>query len=182
MYLDREEVPSGWTVELVPPAGDTLSIAPLTSMPAVLRVTPISGSGTVYLTELLHSYTGRFLQVAGGTMFTVQVPVSDVASDPISGRPPLRFAVSGNTPNPFSSRTSTLIRFAVPRKAEVELVVYNVEGQRVRELLEGEVAPGYHQIAWDGRTDAGIPASAGVYFCVLRSGEFRPARRMLLVK
>ncbi len=182
MYLDREEIPSGWAVELVPPAGDTLAIAPQTSLPAVLRVTPTSGSGTVYLTELLHSYTGRFLQVAGGTMFTVQVPMSDVTSDPISQRPPLRFAVNGNSPNPFSSRTSTLIRYAVPRQAEIELVVYNVAGQRVRELFEGEVAPGYHQIVWDGRNDAGIPASAGVYFCVLRSGEFRPARRMLLLK
>ena len=60
--------------------------------------------------------------------------------------------------------------------------MFNVLGQRVRTLLNGQVEAGYHHLAWDGRNDEGFQAGAGVYFYLLESGQFRQTRKMTLVK
>ena len=93
---------------------------------------------------------------------------------------PLRPDLQQNFPNPFNPSTS--IPFALPSRAEVRLSVFNVLGQRIRTLLNGQIEAGYHRLAWDGRNDAGRQAGAGVYFYLLESGQFRQTRKMTLVK
>ena len=93
---------------------------------------------------------------------------------------PLNPDLEQNFPNPFNPTTS--IPFALPSRAEVRLSVFNVLGQRVRTLLNGQVEAGYHRLAWDGRNDEGYQAGAGVYFYLLESGQFRQTRKMTLVK
>lgn len=70
-------------------------------------------------------------------------------------------------PNPF--RATTRVRFDMPRLGPVSVEVYDVAGQRVRDLLATTLPPGEHTLSWDGRTDAGRPAGEGLYFIRVRA-------------
>ena len=74
-----------------------------------------------------------------------------------------------NYPNPFNSIT-TLV-FSLPFASHVELAVFNLAGQRIRTLVEGEVQPGEHQVTWDGKDRFGREVSSGLYLYRLKVGE-----------
>jgi len=67
------------------------------------------------------------------------------------------------TPNP--SVSNVRITVALARAAETRLVVYDIRGRRVRELVRGTLSAGMHDIGWDGRDDNGDIAPSGLYFC-----------------
>lgn len=101
-------------------------------------------------------------------------PVGDGALPEASG-------LSACFPNPFNPTTT--IRYALAKNAEVELVVYDLNGRRVRTLLSGEqVEAGQHEAVWRGLDDQGRAAAAGVYLCRLRIGEETDSLRMTLIK
>lgn len=93
---------------------------------------------------------------------------------------PEGFVLEQNYPNPFNP--STHIRFRLPADARVTLEVFNLLGQKVRRLADGQHPAGEHTVIWDGRSDAGVPAASGIYFYRLRAGEFVQTRRMLLLR
>ena len=103
--------------------------------------------------------------------------LSAVDLPPLSSEPVLHPAV----PNPFNPRTS--IAFDLPLQASVRLGIYDVSGRLIRTLLEGELLEqGRHEETWNGVTNQGRPAPAGVYFFRLDAGEFNQKRAMTLVK
>jgi hypothetical protein len=80
-------------------------------------------------------------------------------------------------PNPFVDATS--IRFRITETAPVDLVVYDVQGRRVRALRSKEKhAAGLHVVSWHGRDDSGRIVSPGVYFVRLRAGETTEIRKV----
>jgi len=93
---------------------------------------------------------------------------------------PSNFAIRGNYPNPFNP--STTIEFTMPENAFVNLTIYTMTGQKVRELVSGTMAEGIHSVVWDGRDDSGLPVSAGLYVTQLKMGEVVRTGRMTLVK
>jgi hypothetical protein len=112
--------------------------------------------------------------------FQVTTGVADEA-DPVAALPG-RFALDQNHPNPFNP--STTITFSVPGPASgrTTLRIFNVLGQKVRTLVDGTLEPGAHTAAWDGRDDAGRPASSGIYFYTLRYGRHSRSRKMVLLR
>ena len=94
--------------------------------------------------------------------------------------PALMTALLGNFPNPFNPTTS--IKYQVSGITHVEINVYNVRGQRVRNLLNDHREPGHHSVVWDGRDDDGIQLSSGVYFVRMIADEYIETRRMMLMK
>lgn len=72
-------------------------------------------------------------------------------------------------PNP--SRAEVTITVAVPEAMDVQVELFNVLGQQVGLLHHGELAPGVHEIAWDGRTASGAAAASGVYLLRLTGPE-----------
>ena len=102
----------------------------------------------------------------------VQAPV-DLPSD---------FHLSQNHPNPFNP--STTIEFTLPHSQEIQLVVYNIQGQRVAILAEGMHAAGLHQVTFDTNVGAyrNTPLPSGLYFYMLQSENYRTARKMILVR
>jgi len=97
---------------------------------------------------------------------------------------PKKFALQQNMPNPF--RGSTTIGFEVPDllddKQKVELKIYNLLGQLVRTLSEAELPAGKHQVAWDGRDEAGREVAAGVYVYNLSANGTTMTKKMTLLR
>ena len=93
---------------------------------------------------------------------------------------PSTFALTGNYPNPFNP--STTISFTLSSSGTASLSVFNVAGQKVRELVNGPLSAGAHSVAWDGRDMNGKPVSSGVYLSRLIMGNQVSASRMLLAK
>lgn len=93
---------------------------------------------------------------------------------------PQSYALFSNYPNPFNP--STAIRYQLPVRGMVQLVIYDALGQRMRTLADGEQAAGFHRTMWHGRDDDGRAVAAGVYFYRMRAGGFEQVRKLLLVK
>ena len=104
--------------------------------------------------------------------------VDDKSSQPIRGA---MVYFRDEYPNPVSSSIAQII-FRLPVRAEAQLEVYNVYGQRVRQLLRAAREPGEHRLAWDGAEETGKPVTAGVYIMRLRAGKFIAERKMTIVR
>lgn len=79
------------------------------------------------------------------------------------------FQLGDNYPNPFNPETQ--IPLTVNRSGPVQLVIYNVLGQRVRELLNRTLETGSYRFTWDGLDDRGNPMTSGIYLYRLESGK-----------
>jgi len=93
---------------------------------------------------------------------------------------PKAFALYQNHPNPFSTRTA--IRYAVPWKSFVDLVVYDVTGRVVNRLVSAELRPGYYTTVWHGEDARGRRLPSGAYYYMLRADKKLLQKRMLLVR
>ena len=104
-----------------------------------------------------------------------RAPVTAVASE---AAVPSTFALGANYPNPFNPATT--IPLSVPADAEdVELAIYNVLGQPVRQVWNGSLAAGEHRLGWDGRDELGQSVAAGVYLYRLQVDEQTRLRKMV---
>ena len=93
---------------------------------------------------------------------------------------PSDYALGDNYPNPFNAETA--IRFAIPAAGMVVLDIYNISGQLVARLMDGELQAGSYEIKWDGRDAQGESVGSGVYLYELRAGSFAASKQMLLLK
>ncbi len=88
---------------------------------------------------------------------------------------PTDFSLSQNYPNPFNP--STTIEFSLPKRAFVNLTIYNTLGQVVETLVSSEMEAGAHQVIWKANN---IPS--GTYFYRLIANNFVETKKMLLMK
>ena len=94
---------------------------------------------------------------------------------------PSAFVLGANYPNPFNPATT--IPLALPAGAEeVDLTIYNVLGQPVRQVWTGSLAAGEHRLAWDGRDAQGQPVAAGVYWYRLQVDDQTRTRKMVKIE
>ncbi|MBN1294512.1 MAG: T9SS type A sorting domain-containing protein, partial [Candidatus Latescibacteria bacterium] len=93
---------------------------------------------------------------------------------------PVDFELTGNFPNPFNPVTT--IKFSLDQDGYTELLIYNIMGQKVRELVSTEMTAGIHSVIWDGRDDENRPVSSGVYISRLKMEGKVETLRMTLVK
>ncbi len=88
-------------------------------------------------------------------------------------------ALRQNHPNPFNP--STLIPFEISEGGHVRLDVFNILGQRVVTLIDEERPAGFHRVLWDGTDASGRAVGAGVYIYRLSTGNWRDARKLMLL-
>jgi len=94
---------------------------------------------------------------------------------------PGAYALSKNYPNPFNPATT--IGYSMAKGGNVELIVFNVLGQKVRTLVHENVGAGQHSVRWDGKDALGNVVSSGVYFYRMRTASgFVATQKMVLVK
>jgi hypothetical protein len=93
---------------------------------------------------------------------------------------PTEFALAQNYPNPFNP--STTIKYQIANDANVNLVIYNLQGQQIRTLVAKEQKAGYYSVVWDGRNEAGQTVSSGLYLYRVQAGSFVATHKMLMIK
>jgi len=108
--------------------------------------------------------------VIGGKVYGTIATVSQV--DP---SPPAGIVLNQNYPNPFNPTTT--IRYALPARTHVTLIVFNTLGQKVATLVDAAEDPGEHSVRFDG---SGL--ASGVYFYRLRAGAYFQSKSLLLVR
>ena len=91
---------------------------------------------------------------------------------------PAAFALGANYPNPFNPATT--IPLVVPAGAKnVDLTIYNILGQPMRQVWMGPLPAGEHRLTWDGRDAQGQPVATGVYVYRLQVDEQTRTRKMV---
>ena len=86
-----------------------------------------------------------------------------------------------NFPNPFNPMT--VIRYALPEDAPVNITIYDVMGRRVKTLINNTQTAGYNRsIQWNATNDAGSPVNTGLYLYTIETGDFVQTKKMVLLK
>ena len=62
------------------------------------------------------------------------------------------------------------------------MVIIDIRGRVVRNLIQNEVRFGFQSVVWDAKNDDGEQVSSGVYFYQIRSGNFNEAGKLVFVK
>jgi len=132
------------------------------------------GSSLSYAFSLDKNETDRSFRLIVGTR--------DFVAKNTNGIPivPLGYSLQQNYPNPFNP--STAIQYSLAHSAHVELEIFNVLGQKVKTLFEGDEKIGTYSAVWNGTNDIGAMVSSGVYFYRIRTEEFSATKKMVFVK
>jgi polyhydroxybutyrate depolymerase len=88
---------------------------------------------------------------------------------------PMRFKLDQNYPNPFNP--STKIGFTLPKSANVKIEVYNIQGQKIKILIDGKMPPGNHRVEFNSQN-----LSSGVYYYSIEADGFQDVKKMILLR
>ncbi|MBI5805169.1 choice-of-anchor J domain-containing protein [candidate division TA06 bacterium] len=135
------------------------------------------GAGTDWLraSVIAGSSMDAIFRVLGHTYLA-----AGAAGQPSEAGLPRVYSLASSYPNP--SRDNSTIKFALPQAGQVKIEVYNIAGQRVKTLVNGNMGAGYHQVTWNGRNEAGQKVANGVYMYRMNSGSFQSTKKLLMVK
>jgi hypothetical protein len=93
---------------------------------------------------------------------------------------PSAYALRQNFPNPFNPETT--ISYDLADAGRVELSIYNVMGQQVKQLVTEEQPAGRYRVVWDGSDAVGRGVASGIYFYRLNASGFSAVRKLMLLK
>ncbi|GEM_PF-3057488 len=93
---------------------------------------------------------------------------------------PDKFALYQNYPNPFNPVTT--IRYDLPVASHVRLVIYDILGREVIQLVNAPLYSGRHSVQWNGRDKYGKEVAGGVYIYRIETNNFVTAKKLVLLK
>jgi hypothetical protein len=126
-------------------------------------------------------YYQNVIAHAGDSAINLDLSTTTLAVQQSSNGLPKGFALMQNYPNPFNPSTS--IKYALPTESNVRIIVYNLIGQKITELVNGTQTAGYHEVTFNANY-----LSSGIYFYKIiatsknNTKEFVVAKKMLLLK
>jgi len=126
--------------------------------------------------EVKYSY--RLIQVdIDGSQSILLQTAEATALEPL----PSDFALNQNYPNPFNPETN--IAFSIPQSEEINLIIYDILGNKVVEILKNEqFDAGKWTITWDGNDNRGNQVASGLYFYTIRAGRYTASKKMTMLK
>jgi len=139
--------------------------------------TTISGlpNGTYYAS--VQAIDNSFVGSEFSAEISFEITESSVNADDMS---PILTRLQGNYPNPFNPTTT--IAFDLAAETQVSLEVYNAKGQKVKTVLQENLAAGAHSIVWDGKDSNNRAVASGVYFYQLQAADYTKTKKMMLLK
>ena len=93
---------------------------------------------------------------------------------------PLTFSLYQNYPNPFNPITT--LKYDLPEDSFVDIIVYDMLGNVVNNLINKNQNSGSKSVQWDATNNQGEPVSAGVYLYKIQASEFSQTKKMILLK
>ena len=88
---------------------------------------------------------------------------------------PSDYSLSQNYPNPFNPTTT--IQYSIPKDEHVKLIIYDITGKVVKELVNGHKVAGIYNVIFNASGYA-----SGTYYYKLEAGEYKSVQKMMLVK
>jgi len=151
---------------------------------------PRTSTTNLYTTDTLFAISGSdvasdFYRIAAvdqnGNMSDYSDPVSmKTTATTDQAVTPDQFALQQNYPNPFNPTTH--IKYAVPRKAYVKIMVYDLLGNYVATLVKQTQSAGWYTIAWDGTDQKHEDVGTGIYLYRIEAGPYRAVKKMIYMK
>ncbi len=134
----------------------------------------VSLSNISYVQIHADTWDFGFILYIDGLSFTNPTDVNEKKQIPLS------FSLKQNYPNPFNP--STTIEYTIPdvsagNMVPVHLTIYDVIGNVVKDLVNGNKQPGNYKVEFDASH-----LSSGIYFYRLRAGKFLSTKKMILLK
>jgi len=137
--------------------------------------------GTEIIENNLYVYGGN---VATGGPALSSLQYADISYLSVIDEPnviPSAITLFQNYPNPFNPATK--IHYSIKEKSIVRIVVYNIKGQLVKSLINGQQNAGDHSVIWNGNDEFNKPVSSGIYFYKLNvNGKTEAVKKCLLLK
>ena len=93
---------------------------------------------------------------------------------------PDKFTLHQNHPNPFNPVTT--LRYDLPEDTMVNITIYDMMGRVVRTMVNTQQNTGFKSVRWNATNDAGSSVSAGLYLYMIKAGDFRQTKKMVLLK
>jgi hypothetical protein len=90
------------------------------------------------------------------------------------------FSLHQNHPNPFNP--TTRIRYELNSRLHVSLTVFDVQGRKIKQLVNEVKTPGQYTAEWNGTNADGSRVSTGVYFYRIEAGSFVQTKKMVMLK
>ena len=112
---------------------------------------------------------------ANESWFTLAVNSNATGIEQGENNIPVVFRLFQNFPNPFNPTTQ--IQYEIPRASFVQLTVFNILGQKIAELVNGQQAPGRYSVSFNGANLA-----SGIYLYRLQAGDFVQTKKLILMK
>jgi len=173
---------SGNVEEVIVNAGG-ITTNPDTSGNYTLEVIP----GIYNVTASLEGYTPQTIEdvevLEGTTTSDIDFMLEpEVGNDNVLI--PVRTELTGNFPNPFNPTTT--IQYALHEDSRIQLEIFNIKGQKVKTLADGNQSAGFHTIVWDGKDNNSRTSASGMYFYKMdsegNSGRYTSTKKMILLK
>jgi len=122
------------------------------------------------------------MKIASTGLYQLFIEGNLTAETPIV---PLRYALEDCYPNPFNN--TTVISYALQQFSKVHLVIYDLLGREIRELVNGYQPSGYHQSVWDGRNNRGELVASGIYYLEMKVGDgkdlvYKQVKKITMIK
>ena len=134
-----------------------------------IRYQILEWTGAVILAEYYSSNNNEFHQL--------RISQETLAGDILQ---PKDFYLGQNFPNPFNP--STTIQLEINKSGAGSINIYNINGEIVHYLFDGNFSIGTHEFQWDGTNNLGQPLSAGTYIYRLNIDGFSQSQKMVLLK
>ncbi|KAA3631797.1 MAG: T9SS C-terminal target domain-containing protein [Calditrichaeota bacterium] len=90
------------------------------------------------------------------------------------------FILNQNYPNPFNPTTT--ISFVLPQSSQVSLEIININGQKVKTIVDRTLSAGEHSYEWNATNQSGQKVASGVYLYKLSTPEFNSVKKLTLMK
>jgi len=124
--------------------------------------------------------TDNLLVASDTEEITVQIGVGVQVAVDESNITPFEFALHQNYPNPFNPETN--IQIDIAQKSDVTVSIFNLMGQKVATLYNGNMDQGIYHIKWNGLSDHGTVLPSGMYFYEMKSPAYHSVKKLVLVK
>ena len=93
---------------------------------------------------------------------------------------PDKYSLQQAYPNPFNPHTT--ITYSLPQVDHVRLIVYDINGNLVRKLVNGVENPGIKNVVWDSKNEFGEDVPSGMYIYTFQAANFKRSKKILLIR